>query len=289
MKIGVMALCTDESISVPEFAMGAEARGFDSVYLGEHTHQPVKMASQYPMGQPPTGMRRMVDPLIALAAAATVTSSLELGTAVMLPSQHDPLVCAKQIATLDHISRGRVVLGVGYGWNDEEMMNHGVDPSRRRSVLREHMLAMEALWRDESAAAGGRRVHFSESWQWPKPWGRARPPVLMGAAPGPSTYRHIAEYCDGWMPVAGSDLKTQLPLLRRAFAAAGRDPDSLEICVLGCPPTPKAIERYAGLGVQRVILTVPLLERGQTVDTVSRDDAERAMDQLQGLLGRVPA
>jgi probable F420-dependent oxidoreductase len=289
MKVGVMALCTDESVTVPELAISAESRGFHALYLGEHTHQPVKMASQYPMGAPPTGMRRMVDPLVALAAAATVTSVLELGTAVLLPSQHDPLVCAKQVATLDYISQGRVVLGVGFGWNDEEMMNHGVTPNRRRAALREHMLAMEALWRDESAVAGGDRVRFTESWQWPKPWQRERPTVLMGAAPGPKTYAHIAEYCDGWMPVAGSDLPRQLPLLRAAFEEAGRDPDSVEICVLGCPPAAKALERYASLGVQRVIFPLPILERGSTIDTVSRDDAERAMDQLQGLLDRLPA
>ena len=133
MKLGVMALCTDESVSVPELAVSAESRGFHSLYLGEHTHQPVTMASQYPMGTPPTGMRRMVDPLIALAAAATITTTLELGTAVLLPSQHDVLVCAKQIATLDFLSQGRVVLGVGFGWNDEEMINHGVNPKRRRA------------------------------------------------------------------------------------------------------------------------------------------------------------
>ncbi|MFC6239244.1 TIGR03619 family F420-dependent LLM class oxidoreductase [Longivirga aurantiaca] len=282
-----MALCTDESVSVPELATSAESRGFHSLYLGEHTHQPVAMASQYPMGTPPTGMRRMVDPLIALAAAATVTTTIELGTAVMLPAQHDALVCAKQVATLDFISRGRVVLGVGFGWNDEEMMNHGVNPKRRRAALREHMLAMEALWREESAAAEGERVSFSEAWQWPKPWMRERPTVLMGAAPGPNTYQHIAEYCDGWMPVAGSDLPRQLPLLRRAFEDAGRDPDSLEVCVLGCPPVPKALDRYASLGVQRVIFPLPILERGKTIDTVSRDDAERAMDQLQELLTHV--
>ena len=125
--------------------------------------------------------------------------------------------------------------------------------------------------------------------EWPKPWQRDRPTVLMGAAPGPNTYKHIAEFCDGWMPVAGSNLTTQLPLLRQAFEDAGRDPDTLQVCVLGCPPTPEAVERYASLGVQRVILTLPILERGSTIDTVSRDDCERAMDQLQGLLSNVPS
>lgn len=279
-----MALCTDESVEVPDLAVSAESRGFHTLFLGEHTHQPVKMASRYPMGAPPTGMRRMVDPLVALATAAAVTSTLELGTAVLLPAQHDSLVCAKQIATLDHLSRGRVVLGVGFGWNDEEMMNHGVEPKRRRAALREHMLAMEKLWREDSASAAGDRVRFSEVWQWPKPWKRERPPVLLGAAPGPGTYAHIVEYCDGWMPVAGSDLTRQLPLLRRAADEAGRDSSTIEICVLGCPPVPKALERYAQLGVERVILTLPVLDRGHTIDTISRDDAERAMDQLQDLL-----
>jgi alkanesulfonate monooxygenase SsuD/methylene tetrahydromethanopterin reductase-like flavin-dependent oxidoreductase (luciferase family) len=203
---------------------------------------------------------------------------------VLLAAQHDPIVLAKQIATLDFMSQGRVVLGVGFGWNDEESMNHGISPKKKRAAHREQLLAMERLWSSETAAAEGEWVNFSESWQWPKPYGRDRPTVLLGAAPGPGTFAHIAEYCDGWMPVAGSDLTRQLPLLRQAFEAADRDPNSLEICVLGCPPVARAIERYASLGVQRVILTLPILERGSTIDTISRADAEGAMDQLQGLL-----
>lgn len=284
MKIGVMGLCTDDSVQVPELAISVEARGFDTLYVGEHTHQPVQMASQYPMGAPPAGMKRMVDPLVALAAAAAVTTRLELGTAVMLPAQHDVLVCAKQIATLDHLSQGRVVLGVGFGWNSEESANHGIDPKRKRTALREHMLAMEALWRDETASAAGSRVRFSESWSWPKPYGRARPPVFMGAAPGPGTFAHIVEYCDGWMPVAGSDIATQVPILHRMAEEAGRDPSTIEICVLGCPPKPEALERYAALGVERVILMLPILKRGDTIDTFSRDEAERSLDKLQGLV-----
>lgn len=279
-----MGLCTDDSVQVPELAMSAEARGFHSLYVGEHTHQPVQMASQYPMGRPPTGMKRMVDPLVALAAAATVTKTLELGTAVLLPAQHDVLVCAKQIATLDHLSQGRLILGVGFGWNNEETANHGIDPKRKRAALREHMLAMEDLWLNDTASAEGERVRFSESWSWPKPYRRDRPPVFMGAAPGPGTYSHIVEYCDGWMPVAGSDLANQLPLLHRTAEEAGRDPSTIELCVLGCPPKPQALERYAGLGVTRVILMLPVLERGATIDTFTRDEAERSMDQLQGLL-----
>ena len=250
---------TDRAMPTHELAVAAEERGFYSVYVPEHTHIPVSRETPPATGteELEEGYKRTRDPLISLAAAASVTERILLGTAVALPAQHDAIAYAKAVATLDELSEGRVVLGVGFGWNKEELRDHGVDFKVRREVVREHMLAAQALWRDEVAEFQGEHVTLSPSWSWPKTVQQPRVRTLLGGAAGPKLYANIAEWCDGWIPFGGSGLKDQLPELRRIVAEAGRNPDELHIVPMGVFPTPEKMAFYEGLGVTECVLRVP--------------------------------
>src|SRR5688572_10973810 len=218
-------------MDVPELAREAEARGFHSLYVPEHTHIPVSRRTPAPTGDAELGeeYKRSPDPLVVLAAAAAVTRRILLGTGIGLPAQHDPISLAKQIATLDRLSGGRLVYGIGYGWNLEEMEDHGIDTKRRRARVREVMLAMQELWSKEVASFSGEFVRFEPSWQWPKPVQQPRPRVLLGGAPGPILFRHIAEYGDGWLPICGAGSAPALERLWAALSSAGCDPASPHI------------------------------------------------------------
>jgi probable F420-dependent oxidoreductase len=260
MKIGVTMFATDQAIAPAELARAAEERGFHSLYLPEHTHIPTSRKTPPPTGDAELAeeYRRTLDPFVALGAAAAVTSHLRLGTGVCLVAQRDPIVTAKAAATLDHISGGRLVFGIGYGWNREEMRSHGVAPRLRREIVREKMLAMERLWDQDAAEFGGEHVRFEPSWSWPKPKQRPRPPVLLGGAPGPTLFAHIAEYADGWMPIGGAGVNAALPALHRAVADAGRDPAKLMLVLLGTLPDPRKLEYHAAAGVvTEVALRLP--------------------------------
>lgn len=258
MRLGVTCFLTDRDMAPADLAVAAEERGFVSLYLPEHTHLPVRA------GTPPSlveGVRaddykRSLDPFVALASAASVTSTLVLGTGVVLTAQHDPIVLAKQVATLDHLSGGRVVLGIGFGWNRAEAADHGVDFGARRAIAREHLLCMQALWRDDEAEFHGAYVDLDPCWSWPKPIDR-RVPVLLGGAGTPANFAAIAEYGDGWMPIGGSGMGDAIPALRRAFADAGRDPATARVVPFGTIPSEAKLEHFAGLGVDEVVLRVP--------------------------------
>ncbi|MCC7076111.1 MAG: TIGR03619 family F420-dependent LLM class oxidoreductase [Acidimicrobiia bacterium] len=259
MKIGVTMLATDLTIPVTELARAVEARGFASLYLPEHTHIPTSLRTP-----PPTPIEvlaaddpRCLAPFVALAAAAAVTDHIDLGTGVSLIAQHDPVLAAKEIATLDLVCGGRFVLGVGYGWNEEEMETHGVDPRTRRARVREHVLAMQAIWQHERASFEGEFVRFDELWSWPKPVRSPGPPVLVGGTPGPRLFADIAEWGDGWIPIGGAGVKDRLPELRRAYEAAGRDPASLRVVVFGSIPQPEKLAHFASIGVTDVVLRLP--------------------------------
>ena len=263
MQIGVALHTTDRSISPAELAREVEARGFHSLYVPEHTHIPTSRRTP-----PPTGTdvladeyRRSLDPWVALAAAAAVTTRLRLGTGVALVAQHDTLALAKQIASLDFLSGGRVVVGIGYGWNHEEMENHGIDVRRRRALVREKMLAMQALWSQEVAEFRGEFVRFEPSWMWPKPVQQPRPRVLIGGAPGAVLFAHVAEYADGWIPIGGAGVREALPALRRALEERGRDAASLHVVPLGILPDPAKLEYYEKIGVTEAVLRLPSAPR----------------------------
>ena len=267
MQLGVTIFATDRSMSPVEVAREAEARGFHSLYVPEHTHIPVSRRTPPPTGEAvlPEEYLRTLDPFVSLAAAASVTRQLRLGTGIALVAQHDPIVLAKTLATLDYLSAGRLVVGIGYGWNQDEMESHGVDPRRRRAITREKMLAMQALWAKEVAEFDGEFVRFAPSWQWPKPVQKPRPPVLIGGAAGPILFAQIAEYADGWIPIGGAGLQRTLPELRRACEARGRDPGTLQIVPMGVLPDPAKLEFYASLGVTEAVLRLPSAPRDEVM------------------------
>jgi probable F420-dependent oxidoreductase len=259
VKYGVTMFATDRTMLVHELAKAAEERGFDSVYVPEHTHIPVSRETPPATGtdELDEGYMRTLDPLIALAAAATLTSTIRLGTAVALPAEHDPIAWAKAVATLDHVSGGRVVMGVGFGWNKEELRDHGHAFEDRRAVVREHMLLAQAIWRDEVASFAGEHASLSPSWSWPKPVQRPRVRTLLGGGAGPKLFAAIAEWADGWIPFGGSGLKDALPQLRDAVGAAGRDPSELHIVPMGVFPTAEKMAFYESIGVTECVLRVP--------------------------------
>jgi probable F420-dependent oxidoreductase len=259
MKIGLAIHSTDFSMSPIELAKEAEERGFYSLYLPEHTHIPTSRRTPPPTGDEVLAeeYKRSLDPYVALAAAAAVTSKIRLGTGVALVAQHDTITLAKELATLDLLSGGRLVLGIGYGWNREEMENHGVDVKRRRALVREKMLAMQELWSREVAEFHGEFVSFEASWLWPKPVQQPRPRVLIGGAPGPKLFAHIAEYADGWIPIGGAGIREALGDLRQALEQRGRDPAALHVAPLGILPDRAKLDYYASIGVTEAVLRLP--------------------------------
>jgi probable F420-dependent oxidoreductase len=268
MRYGITIFSTDESMDVVELAREAEARGLQSLWLPEHTHIPVSRRTPPPTGDAELAReyKRSLDPLIALAAAAAVTTDLRLGTGILLPAQREPIVTAKAVATLDHLSGGRVALGVGFGWNEDEIEAHGVPMRDRRAVARERVLAMQALWAEDEASFHGEHVSFEPSWSWPKPVqrgadGRPRVPVLHGGAAGPKLFEHIAEYGDGWIPIGGAGLTEAIPRLREAVAAGGRDPEALEIVPFGSIPTGEKLDHFAAVGVTECVFRIPSAPR----------------------------
>ena len=261
VKLGVTTCLTDQSIGPCDLARALEERGFSSLYLPEHTHVPMSRKTPPPLGghaDMPAYYQRCLDPFVALSAAAAVTSRLTVATGVCLVAQRDPIVTAKAVATLDLLSHGRVVFGVGFGWNREEIEDHGIDFRRRRERGREHVLAMQQLWANERASFAGEFVRFEESWSWPKPVQQPRPPVLIGGFGGPKLFAHIAEYADGWYAMGLANLERMLPDLHRAMEAAGRDPARLRI-VVPCDPTalPGTLEDHELRGASEVLIGLP--------------------------------
>lgn len=276
VQIGITMFATDRSMSPVELAREAEARGFASLYVPEHTHIPTSRRTPPPTGDAVLAeeYKRTLDPYVALGAAASVTERIRLGTGIALVAQHDPIVLAKQCATLDLLSGGRLVLGIGYGWNREEMESHGIDTKRRRARVRETMLAMEALWADEVASFAGEFVRFEPSWQWPKPVQRPRPRVLLGGAAGPTLFAHVAEYGDGWLPIGGAGLREALTDLRRACDVAGRDFAALHVVPMGVLPTREKLDHYRDIGCTEAVLRVPSAPRDAVLpvlDEFARD------------------
>ncbi|HKY17062.1 MAG TPA: TIGR03619 family F420-dependent LLM class oxidoreductase [Microthrixaceae bacterium] len=270
MRFGVTIFGTDRAMSPADLAVEVEARGLDSLYIPEHTHIPTSRRTP-----PPTGgdiladeYRRTLDPLVVLAAAAARTERIRLGTGVMLPAQREPIVTAKAIATLQNLSGGRFCCGVGFGWNADEMENHGIDYRTRRAHSREHVLAMQALWRDEVASFDGTFVSFTESWSWPKP--EVPVPLLIGGGAGPKMFAHIAEYGDGWIPIGGAGLTEAIPAFHAALTEAGRDPAGFEIVPFGSLPTPGKLEHFERIGVTEVVMRVPGAGRDEVLPELDR-------------------
>jgi len=259
MRLGLTAFLSDRAMPPAALARAAEERGFHSLYFPEHTHLPVRADTPPALVEGVTNedYLRSLDPLVALATAASVTERILLGTGVLLVAQHDPIVLAKQLATLDHLSGGRVVLGMGFGWNREEAADHGVAFEDRRAVAREHLLCMQALWSEDRAEFHGDYVTLDACWSWPKPVQQPRITTLVGGGAGPSVFGAVAEYGDGWMPVGGAGLADALPRLRRAVEDVGRDPDRIRVVPFGTVPSVEKLDHYQSQGIGEVVLRVP--------------------------------
>ena len=272
MDIGVFIFDTDYSIRADELARELEDRGFESLFVPEHTHIPTSRKSPFPGGgQLPKQYSHTLDPFVTLSWAAAVTSRLRIGTGICLVPQRDPIVTAKSIASLDMMSNGRFVFGMGGGWNVEEMEDHGATYRTRFAMLREHVLAMKALWAEEEASFSGEHVSFEPTWSWPKPAQQSHPPLLLG---GESDYtlRRVVEYCDGWFPRGrgGFDPAVSMDRLRRTADAAGRDMASLTVSVFGAPADAQTLENYAQAGIDRAILPLPSEGRDQVLALLDR-------------------
>ena len=258
MRLGITAALTDRDATPAALASAVEELGFDSLYLPEHTHLPVRedVPPALVEGVRLDDYKRCLDPLVALSTAAAVTTRIGLGTGILLVAQHDPIVLAKQVATLDHLSGGRVTLGVGFGWNRAEAEDHRVDFARRHAVVREHLAAMEAIWSLERAEYHGEFVDFDPTWSWPKPLQQPRVRVLVGGGAGDAVLSAVAECADGWVPIGGRGLGDAVPRLRALAEAAGRDPARLDVVPFGTIAGQGKLEHYAGLGVTEVVLRI---------------------------------
>jgi probable F420-dependent oxidoreductase len=263
VKIGVMIFPTDKSIQPVDLAKEVEARGFESLWFPEHSHIPVSRETPWGgrKGSPPLPEMywRAHDQFVALAACAAVTEKIRLGTGITLVAQRDPIWLAKEVASLDMISSGRFELGIGYGWCVEEMRNHGIAFNTRRELLREKILLMKALWTEEEASFQGQHIRFEKSWAWPKPTQRPHPPIVMGGAVGPKTAAHIAEFCDGWLPLGDvHQLETGLANIKKACEEVGRDPASIALSMFYARGVaPDDIKVHAELGAVRGVLPLP--------------------------------
>jgi probable F420-dependent oxidoreductase len=261
VKVGITTFCLDRTVHPVRMAGEVEARGFESLWYPEHSHIPASRRSPWPgstTGEPlPDDYWRMHDQFNALAMAGAVTTRLKLGTSVTLLGQRDPIWTAKQIASLDHLTDGRVLVGVGFGWNREEQENHGYPWADRRAMVREKVLAMRALWTQDEASFHGEHVRFEPAWALPKPVQQPLP-IYLGGGSGPKLFAAIAEWADGWMPItARVSLADRLVPLRAAWERAGRDPAALAVTVFGATTDPDGLANLAAQGVTRVALTLP--------------------------------
>lgn len=275
MRVGLIIFPTDKGIQPVELGREAEARGFDSLWFPEHSHIPVSRRTPWGgrEGAPPLPEEywRTHDQFVALAAIAATTERLKLGTGITLVAQRDPLWLAKEIASLDVISNGRVMFGVGFGWNHEEMENHGTRTKGRRKLVREKVLAMKELWTKDEAEFHGEFVNIEKSWAWPKPVQQPHPPVIVGASPSELHFRHIIEWGDAWMPIEGRfEVDEQWTELQRMATAAGRDPSTLQLGVFGAKPELAHLEHLQSIGTSFVALGLPPLDRDAALAALDR-------------------
>ncbi len=277
MKFGVLIYPTDAGVDLVAAGRAVEERGFESVFVPEHTHIPASRTTPWPGGDAlPDYYARLLDPFIALTAIAVTTSRLRLGTGVCLVPEHDPIITAKAVASLDFLSGGRVLFGVGAGWNREEMVNHGTDPRRRMRVMAERVQAMRAIWTQEEASYQGDHVSFERIWSWPKPSQQPHPPILVGGT-GPTAVDRVLDFGDEWMPnrMGGVDeLRHRMAELADRARERGRDP--IPVTVFGVPPDRDLVMRYKEIGVGRCIFRAP---------SADSDAFLRQLDSISEMIG----
>jgi probable F420-dependent oxidoreductase len=253
VKFGIAIFPTDYAVSMAELAPAVESAGFESLWVAEHSHIPASRESPWPAGgELPKHYWHTMDPFIALTIAATASKTLRIATGICLVTQRDPIHTAKEVASLDHLSNGRFIFGVGAGWNREEMADHGTNFSARWQLMRERVEAMKTIWTQDESEYHGEMVNFGPMWSWPKPVQKPHPPVVLGGS-GPKILERVIRYADGWMPNRGDVLK-RIPELREMAGAAGRG----HIPVSYYPKATAAdIERSAQAGVERCIYYLP--------------------------------
>jgi probable F420-dependent oxidoreductase len=277
MDFGVTMFPTDYAIRVDDLARACEERGFESLWFPEHTHIPTSRLSPWPGGASlPKEYWHTVDLFVAMATAAAVTTTLKVASGICLLVERDPITTAKEVASIDHLSGGRVIFGIGGGWNAEEMGHHGTPFKERWKILRERVQAMKRIWTEDEASYDGTYVRFDPLWSWPKPVQRPHPPVVLGAH-GPRAVKRVVDYCDGWIPIGvrAGDLQESLDELYRVAREKGRDPRSISVSLYGAPADPDALRRLRDLGVARAIFALPPKGRDDVLPLLDRYAAAR--------------
>jgi probable F420-dependent oxidoreductase len=273
VHFGVAVFPTDYAVEPGKLARMVEERGFESLFFPEHTHIPTSRKTPYPAGgELPREYSHTYDPFVALTAAAAATEKLLLATGICLVIERDPIVTAKEVASLDRLSGGRFLFGVGAGWNREEMENHGTDPRRRFSLMRERIEAMKAIWTQDEAEYHGEHVDFDPIWSWPKPLQQPHPPVLVGGN-GAKVLERVVAFGDEWMPNRVTGLAERVAELQRLAEEAGRGP--IPMTLSGAKPDPELIERGEQAGIHRCSFYISPADVGET---------ERQLDQLASTL-----
>ena len=272
MKFATMLYATDYAMRPDTFAVACEERGFESVWYPEHTHIPASRRTPFPAGGDlPQEYWHIFDPFVALTAAATATKTIKLGTGVCLVTERDPIVTAKEVASIDLLSGGRFMFGIGAGWNAEEMENHGTQFESRWKVLEERIAAMKVCWCDDESEFHGEFVDFDPIWSWPKPVQRPHPPIIMGAASRWGRER-VARYCDGWVPLPAQmeNIADDIADLSRRLENHGRSISDIEISLFWAPEDADTLKHYRELGVDRVILACPADADDKTLELLDK-------------------
>ncbi len=272
MNIGLFPFITDYSMPVDKLAIAAEERGFDSIWVPEHTHIPASRRTPYPGGgELPKEYSHTLDPFVALGIAAGVTTKLKLATGICLAIEHQAITLAKTVATLDHVSQGRVLLGLGAGWNREEMENHGTDYANRFRKLEEQMRALREIWTNDEATFAGEFEQFENIWSWPKPTQKPHPPLILGGETD-HTLRRIVRVGDGWLPRAMNPERVieGMAKLKRFAQEAGRDPNTISVSIFAPPPQDAVVKRLQETDAQRIVLMVPPRNELETLRRLDR-------------------
>ncbi len=259
MKLGVTMFATDYAIRPDELARACEERGFESIWFPEHTHIPTSRRSPWPVGAAlPKEYWHTHDLFVSLMAAAAATKTIKVGSGICLVIEHDPIVLAKEVASVDQLSNGRLIFGIGGGWNAEEMENHGTPFNRRWKVLRERIEAMKVIWSEEAAEYHGEFVNFDPIWSYPKPSQKPHPPILLGTLSAQGLNR-VARYCDGWIPVGLmlKDLPGAIRDLRAHAEQAGRKPSEVPVSIFGAAAKEATLQQYQELGIERTVFGLP--------------------------------
>ncbi|HEV8573223.1 MAG TPA: LLM class F420-dependent oxidoreductase [Dehalococcoidia bacterium] len=271
MKFGIVMFPTDYAIDPVTLGRAVEERGFDALFFPEHTHIPTSRRTPWPGGaELPREYSHTYDPFVALAAVASATETLMLGTGICLVNQHNPITLAKLVASLDLISGGRVLFGVGAGWNIEEMENHETDYSTRFRLMRERVLAMKEIWTKDEAEYHGKLVDFDPIWSWPKPVQQPHPPVYVGGD-GAHTLKRVIDYGNAWMPIpmrSETPLSERVRRLNEMAEEAGRG--RIPVTVYGALPREEVIAHYADIGVERCIFWLPAAPESEAIPQLDR-------------------